>query len=652
MNPILWEPKNISHTNLFHFQQFLIQNKFLFSILDYKSFHKWSVDNLEIFWREFLAFSGFLYEGSTTNVLQIAPEFQNSIWFPDLYVNFTENIISKLLKLNEIEKNNTLILSAREDGSVSHISIKDFLSNFYKFRYFLRKNGVKKGTRVAACMPNIPETIYFMLASTSLGAVFSSSSPDFGINAVYDRFNQIEPEVLLVTDSYNYKGKKIYKIKEYEKLASMIPSIKFCIVVPFDSKEEVDLAIGMVPYSEILNSPEDLSPFEKFSFSHPVFTMYSSGTTGLPKCILQGSGVLLNHLKEHILHIDLTKSDTLFYFTTCGWMMWNWMVSSLAIGSRLFLFEGSPFHPDPGILWNFAQDEGITVFGTSAGYLAALEKSRFVPNSKNLTSLRLILSTGSPLLPEQFDFVYSKISNHIQLSSISGGTDLNGCFVLGNPFMPVRRGEIQGIGLGMSAEIWSQSAQKIIDMEGELVCTKPFPSMPIGFGTDPDGMKYKKAYFETYPNVWRHGDYGIELSSGGFLLLGRSDATLNPGGVRIGTAEIYRIVEKIDGIEDSLAVGINHEGEEKVVLFLKVREGTTLNIELDQKIRQELKNQASPRHVPHKMIEVPGIPYTRNLKKVELIIKNIFEGRPVLNKESLHNPEILDFYQSMFNSLF
>ena len=646
MNEILWENLNKEKSNLYKFIN-TISEKYSLKFEDFKDFHKWSVDFNQIFWLEFLNYSNIIYDGSNTPVYIQNERFQDTTWFPNLTINFAEN----LLRVGDRENDKILIISAREDGKTTSIKRSELISKTLKIRNFFKKMGINKSSKIAVCLPNIPETIYIMLAATSLGACFSSSSPDFGASAIYDRFSQFSPDILFVIDSYYYKGKKIDKLKEYSHLSLNLKTIQKTIVVPYsDENFDVTHFSNALQFSEILEA-EDRSPFERFPFSNPVYTMYSSGTTGLPKCMVQGSGVLINHLKEHLLHLDLKEDDTIFYFTTCGWMMWNWMVSSLFVGSKLFLYEGNPFHPGPEALWKLASDHKITVFGTSAGYLSALEKTGYIPiDSFPNPQIRTILSTGSPLLPEQYDFVYSKISHNVQLSSISGGTDLNGCFVLGNPLMPVRRGEIQGKGLGMKVEIWNEDGKNVIEEEGELVCTKPFPSMPVYFDNDVDGTKYYQAYFQNFPNVWRHGDYGIEKSSEGFILLGRSDATLNPGGVRIGTAEIYRIVEKIDGIIDSLAIGITIREDEKVILFVKLNKSLEDGLEI--KIRKELQTKASPRHIPYKIIQVQDIPYTRNMKKVELIIKNLLEGKRISNKESLHNPEVLDEYLSYREKIF
>lgn len=653
MNPILWNPIANPYSSISKFINFLSEKYPNIDIKDFNSLHQWSSRNFEIFWEEFLLFSNFIFSGETTPVLEKRDVFQKNIWFPRLTINFAENILNSKIRLNDKEKQETSIISIKESGESRFISNKELVSNTLKIRTYLKKIGIKQGSKVVACMPNVPETIYFMLATTSLGGCFSSSSPDFGIPAILDRFGQIEPELLLISDSYYYKGKKIPKLDEYLEIPKTIQSIKNTIIYPFtDEIPDLSFFPNSILYNDMYLEAEDYSNFERFSFSNPIYIMYSSGTTGLPKCMVQGSGVLLNHIKEHLLHLNLQKSDTLFYFTTCGWMMWNWMVSSLFVGSKLVLFEGNPFYPGPETLWKIAEEHGISIFGTSAGYLSALEKSGLKPKSRfNLNRIKTILSTGSPLLPEQFDYVYENISSTVQLSSISGGTDLNGCFVLGNPMSPVRRGEIQGPGLGLNVQIWNEEGKQVFMEEGELVCTNPFPSMPVYFGNDNDGEKYRRAYFEKYPDIWRHGDFGIQTTEGGFIILGRSDATLNPGGVRIGTSDIYRIVEKISGILDSLAIGVTIKGEEKVCLFAKIKEGENFS-NLESLIREKLKNEASPKHVPTFIFAVSDIPYTRNMKKVELAIKNLLEGKKITNKESLHNPEILEEYLKFREILF
>jgi acetoacetyl-CoA synthetase len=648
-NSILWNPKDsIYNTQMYEFMS-LISGRYKESFEDYFSFHKWSVENLREFWKEFFDFAEFQYSGNKEIVFREAESFQDTVWFPEIQLNFAENILYPVLESSKLENSKPFIYSIVEEKEIRLVYAKEILQKVSQLQTALLQMGVKKGDRICACMPNIPETIFIMLATTSIGAIFSSGSPDFGENAIVDRFGQISPKVYFCTDSYFYKGKKISKEAEHSKIVSRIPSIEKIVVY---STEKNQFSIpNSISFGDFISptSEEDLQ-FTRLGFSDPVYIMYSSGTTGLPKCMAQGFGVLLNHKKEHLLHLDLRSKEKLFYFTTCGWMMWNWLVSAISTGASIVLFDGNPLYPSPARLWEIARDLEIEVFGTSAGYLSALEKSGTIINKNfQFPKLRTILSTGSPLLPEQFDFVYSTISDSVQLSSISGGTDLNGCFVLGNPILPVSRGEIQCKGLGMDVEIWNEKGESVKEEEGELVCKKPFPSMPLFFWKDEGGEKYKNAYFSQFPNAWRHGDFAIAKESGGFVIQGRSDATLNPGGVRIGTAEIYRVVEKIHFIQDSLAVGQKQGSSERVILFVKLKESTEWNEKLESIIRSELKEKASPRHVPEFIFVVPEIPYTRNMKKVELAIKNILDGKVVTNRESLLNPECLGFYEKLRN---
>ncbi len=647
MNDILYSPSldSIQSSQLY---------KFISTLgLNYSSFaeiHKWSIENVEEFWKEFFLFSQIPYSGSLNPVLQKGKKFQEATWFPNLEVNFAENILKAILHSKDLSK--VWIYSYREDGSLRKVTGQEIIDTVGKIQSFLKQNGFEKGDRVACYLTNIPETIFIMLAVTSLGGVFSSSSPDFGVKAVLDRFIQIEPKFFFFCDGYFYKGKKISKYAECLNILENLPSVRSGILVPFINEVLDQKNSRVLEYSNILKHTCTKLDFPKYPFNIPVYIMYSSGTTGLPKCMVQGFGVFLNHHKEHILHLDLKPSETIFYFTTCGWMMWNWLVSALATGSTIVLYEGNPFYPSPAILWKMTEELEISIFGTSAGYLAALQKSGYVVHKHhNLTKLRTILSTGSPLLAEQFDFVYQTISSKIQLASISGGTDLNGCFVLGNPYEPVRRGQIQGAGLGMDVDVWDEGRQSIYEKEGELVCKQPFVSMPLFFWKDEDGKKYHSSYFEKFPNVWRHGDFAVHTKEGGFIILGRSDATLNPGGVRIGTADIYRVVETIPEIVDSLVIGQKWKTEERVILFVKLKQDINLTDSLIEKIKQELRTQASPRHVPELIFQVSDIPYTRNLKKVELIVKSIFEGRPITNRDSLHNPEVLEEYEKIYKNL-
>jgi acetoacetyl-CoA synthetase len=512
----------------------------------------------------------------------------------------------------------------------------------------LRDLGIQPGDRVVGFMPNMPESIIAMLAATSIGATWSSCSPDFGIKGVLDRFGQIKPRILFTANGYSFKGKKLDSLERISNILKQLPSIEKVVVVPYTEQEaDISRIPNAVHYKDFRSSASGLEiEFEQLPFEHPLYIMYSSGTTGLPKCMLQSAGgILVHHLKELMLHSDLKREDTIFYFTTCGWMMWNWLTSSLAVGATLVLFDGNPFHPHPGALWEMAQDEKITVFGTSAGYIAALQNAGVKPgNTYDLTPLRAVLSTGSPLSIEGFEFVYNEVKNDLQLASIAGGTDLNGCFALGNPIEPVYAGELQCRGLAMDVRAFDETGSELIDEQGELVCCKPFPSMPIYFWDDPDGSKYHSAYFDVYPNIWRHGDFVIITERGGVGMLGRSDATLNPGGVRIGTAEIYRQLEQMEEIDDSVVVGQDWNNDVRVILFVKLAEGIELTDELKNKIKQTIRTNASPRHVPAKIISVPAVPYTLNMKKVELAVKKVIQGQEVLNKDALSNPEALDCY--------
>jgi acetoacetyl-CoA synthetase len=515
----------------------------------------------------------------------------------------------------------------------------------------LKELGIQPGDRVVGFMPNMPESIIAMLAATSMGATWSSCSPDFGIKGVLDRFGQIQPRVLFTANGYSFKGKKLDSLERISNILKELPSIEKVVVVPYtEHKADISAIANAVHYQDFQSSESGLEiEFEQLPFGHPLYIMYSSGTTGLPKCMVQSAGgILVHQLKEHILHTDLKREDTLFYFTTCGWMMWNWLTCALGVGATLVLFDGNPFHPHPGALWEMAQDEKITVFGTSAGYIAALMNAGVKPGKTyDLTPLRAVLSTGSPLSIEGFEFIYAEVKEDVQLASISGGTDLNGCFALGNPMLAVYAGELQCRGLAMDVRAFDELGNELIDEQGELVCCRPFPSMPIYFWDDPDGKKYHNAYFDVYPNIWRHGDFVTVTRRGGVVMLGRSDATLNPGGVRIGTAEIYRQLEQMPEIADSVVVGQDWKNDVRVILFVKLAEGVELTDDLKDKMRQTIRVNASPRHVPAKIIGVPDVPYTLNMKKVELAVKKVIQGQEVLNKDALSNPAALDYYANI-----
>ncbi len=517
----------------------------------------------------------------------------------------------------------------------------------------MREAGVQRGDRVGGFLPNIPEAVIAMLATTSLGAIWSSCSPDFGIQGVFDRFGQIEPKWLFAADGYSYNGKRFDCLERVRGIVEKIPAIEQVVIVPFmDDSPDLSGLANATLWSDRLEGEgagEDLS-FESVPFDHPVYILYSSGTTGVPKCIVHGGGgTLVQHMKELMLHCDLREEDVLFYFTTCGWMMWNWLVSGLGVGATVVLYEGSPFHPRPRRLWEMAERLGITVFGTSPKYLSACEKTGLVPKDvADLSRLRAVLSTGSPLTVENFRWVYANVKEDLQLSSISGGTDIISCFMLGNPMLPVYAGEIQCLGLGMDVKAYNDRGEPVIGEKGELVCCSPFPSQPVGFWNDPDGEKYRKAYFDYFPGVWRHGDYLEITERGGVIMYGRSDATLNPGGVRIGTAEIYRQVEAMDEIVDSVVVGKRTpDADVEVCLFVVLREGLTLDQALIDKIKKRIAEGATKRHVPKHIKQVTAVPYTISGKKVELAVTRMIHGEPVPNRDALANPEALDQYAGL-----
>jgi acetoacetyl-CoA synthetase len=603
---------------------------------DYTSLWQWSVDEPAAFWNAVFDFAGVIAERGPGPVLRHGDRMPGATWFEGTRLNFAENLLRG-------SGGGPAIIARDERGRRREISWDQLRADVARVADGLRAAGIVAGDRVAGFMPNLPEAIVAMLATTSIGATWSSCSPDFGVRGVIDRFGQIAPKVLFTADGYCYGGKTLDSIERIAGILASLPSVT-CVVVVANVSPRPDLARlpAAVHYSEFGRADATLR-FDRMPFDHPLYILYSSGTTGVPKCIVHGAGgTLLQHLKEHQLHADLHPGDRLFFFTTCGWMMWNWLASALASEATVVLFDGSPFHPDEGVLWRLASEERIALFGTSPKYLAALEKSGYRPTGQaDLANLRTILSTGSPLAHEQFDFVRDAIGADIQLASISGGTDIVSCFALGNPTLPVYRGELQCRGLGMRVEVFDDGGQPLQGRQGELVCTAPFPSMPVGFWNDPDGSRYHAAYFERFPNVWCHGDFAVLTARGGLVILGRSDAVLNPGGVRIGTAEIYRQVEKLGEILESIAIGQDWDNDVRVVLFVRLRPGVTLDAALEQRIRDVIRNNATPRHVPARIVAVSDIPRTISGKIVELAVREVVHGRPVKNTDALANPAAL-----------
>ncbi len=612
---------------------------------DYDSLWSWSVADPAAFWDLVWDECGVIGQKGGV-VLSDADRMPGARFFPEARVNFTENLLRR-------RDDAPALIFRDEKGAERVLGFNEIYDLTSRWAQALKQAGVGKGDRVAAMMPNMPETVIAMMAAVSLGAIWSSASPDFGVQGLLDRFGQIEPTVLVAVDGYFYNGKTIDCIAKIKEVQPQLPGLKKTVIVPFI--HDLPAISGM---ADTVVSPDFISAFQsrtidfvRCEFNHPLFIMFSSGTTGIPKCIVHGhGGTLLQHLKEHQLQCDVGRGDRVFYFTTCGWMMWNWLVGALASGCTLMLYDGSPFYPDGNTLWNFADKHRCTLFGTAAKYIDALKANGFRPkDTHDLSSIRIITSTGSPLVHESFDYIYNAVKSDVHLASISGGTDIISCFVLGNPLSPVWRGEIQGPGLGMAVDAFDDDGKPIAPGagSGELVCTRPFPCMPVKFWNDPDDEKYKAAYFERFDNVWCHGDWIERTAHGGFIIHGRSDATLNPGGVRIGTAEIYRQVEQIPEVLESIAVGQNWDNDVRVVLFVRMKPGYALNDDIRDRIKKQVRAGASPRHVPAKIIEVADIPRTKSNKIVELAVRDMIHGRPVRNVEALANPEALDLYREI-----
>jgi acetoacetyl-CoA synthetase len=646
MNTPLWQPsaQQVKEANVTRFRETAAQ-QWGTPLGDYAALHRWSVERPDRFWRTLWDFAGVIAEGPGAAALVDGDKMPGARFFPEARLNFAENLLRRR------DAGDAIVFWGEDKVKrrLSHAALYDAVSCLAQA---MKADGVGPGDRVAGYMPNMPETVIAMLAAASLGATWSSCSPDFGVKGVLDRFGQIEPKVLVLAEGYYYGGKSFDSLAKAAEIAAQLPSVKRVVVVPYTRERPSLDALPNASHLADYVAPYRAGTiaFARLPFAHPLYIMYSSGTTGVPKCIVHAAGgTLLQHLKEHLLHCDIRRDDRVFYFTTCGWMMWNWLVSALAAGATLLLYDGSPFHPDGNVLFDYADAERMTLFGTSAKWIDAVHKAGLEPRrTHRLSTVRLMTSTGSPLMPESFDFVYDKVKRDLCLSSISGGTDIISCFVLGNPAAPVWRGEIQTAGLGMAVDVFTDTGKPAaIDEKGELVCARPFPSMPIGFWNDADGAKYRAAYFARFPGIWCHGDFAAKTAHQGFVIHGRSDAVLNPGGVRIGTAEIYRQVEQIPEVLEALAIGQDWQGDVRVLLFVKLRDGAALDEALTKRINAQIRANASPRHVPAKIVAVSDIPRTKSGKIVELAVREVVHGRPVKNVEALANPEALEHFRDL-----
>ncbi|MFW9854682.1 MAG: acetoacetate--CoA ligase [Candidatus Thorarchaeota archaeon] len=654
MNKLLWKPsaKTIEEANITRFVK-MVNAEYNLSLETYSSLYNWSINNIPEFWEAIWKFGDIIYSRKYDMVVDDLSKFPGTAWFPGARLNFAENLL-------RFRDHQLAFMFHGENQKSSQITYRELYEKVAALAAALRDFGVKPGDRVGGYMPNLPETAMAMLATTSLGAIWSSCGAELGSQAVLDRFGQIEPVVLFAADGYFYKDRKFSNLSKVEQIVNGVPSVQKTVIVPY-VKKSLDISSiknGVLEKEfRLSTSLTDPIPFEQLPFDHPIYIMFSSGTTGKPKCMVQGVGVLINHLKELVLHTDLKRKDRICYITSPSWMMWNWLISSLAVGATIVLYDGNPLYPDWARMWELVQKEQVSILGCSASYINYLMGVEATPGkSYDLTSLREISQTASPLSAEGMEWVYDHIKSDVHFNSISGGTDINGCFAAGSPTLPVYAGELQARGLGMKVFAYNEDGEPVIDQQAELVCEAPSPSMPLFFWDDPENLKYLAAYFDFYKpqnkNVWRHGDYiAINSKTGGVTFYGRSDAVLKPSGVRIGTAEIYNIVESLPEIVDSVAIGQNWKGDQRVILFVKLNEGQDLNEDLKRKIVSELRTKSSPRHVPSLILETPDIPYTFSGKKVEISITNIIHGKPVLNRDALQNPESLDYFEQIKDKL-
>ena len=645
----IWQPsaERVRSANLTAFMA-ILRDRGLAQVTDYPALHAWSVARPELFWPAVWEFCGVRASQPWQEVVDDPRRMPGARWFRGARLNFAENLL-------RCRESRDALVFWNERGRQRAVTYPELAAAVARTAAGLRRLGVEPGDRVAGFLPNLPETVVAMLATASLGAVWSSCSPDFGVQGVLDRFGQIEPKVLFTADGYLWNGREIDSLGRAAEVVAALPSVAQVVVVPYLAAEPDLAPLAAVRPVQLLADFEDAAAaaepaFVQLPFDHPLYILYSSGTTGLPKCLVHGAGgTLLQHLKELVLHTDLKPGDRIFYYTTCGWMMWNWLISSLAVEATVLLYDGSPLPAaNPDVLWQLAAAEGMTIFGTSARYLALAEKEGLHPGAEHdLGALRTILSTGSPLAPEGYDYVYRQIKGDVCLSSISGGTDLISCFALGNPIGPVYRGELQALGLGMKVEVFDPEGRSLPAGKGELVCTQAFPSMPVGFWQDAGGERYHQAYFEHFPGIWRHGDWAERTVHGGLIIHGRSDATLNPGGVRIGTAEIYRQVEQEEEVVESLVVSQEWQGDTRIILFVRLRPGLQLDDALAERIRRHIRERATPRHVPAKVLQVADIPRTISGKLSELAVRNVLHGLPVTNANALANPESLELFRDL-----